>query len=195
MLDYSKDPGTLPTLRQMIMELKCPNSSFPLFHCVDLDWRKEGFVFQHSPDLDNVVETTITTLLPLLRHLHPTVDVPSSFNEDAAYKTQSMEWCDTKQNIVDTLSPDDTAHIPKEDNLVGFVFDLGSIQKQEQPKPKGNEKISNFQLHDDDCISTLKSLDGTIRSTITRPIIPTTTIQPTSDATILSHSSMTSTQK
>ena len=31
-LDYSKDAGNIPTLRQMIMDLKSKDTNFPLFH-------------------------------------------------------------------------------------------------------------------------------------------------------------------
>ena len=50
-LDYSKDAGNIPTLRQMIMGLKSTQTSAPLFHCVDLDWRSEGFTLQFSSKL------------------------------------------------------------------------------------------------------------------------------------------------
>ena len=49
-LDYSKEAGKYPTLRQMVMELKS-SSGNPLFHCVDLNWKMEGFTFQCSPTL------------------------------------------------------------------------------------------------------------------------------------------------
>ena len=63
-LDYSYDSGLVPTLRQMIMGLKSAITSAPIFHCVDLDLRNEGFTFQFSPNLAEEAETTVNTLLP-----------------------------------------------------------------------------------------------------------------------------------
>ena len=193
MLDYSKHPGVIPTLRQMIMDLKSSGSEYPLFHSVDLDWRLEGFTLQHSPELVDEVETTITTLLPLLTHLYPDADVPASFTEDAAHKTQSMKWCDKKQMIIDTLSQDETEDITLEENLMGFVFDLEALhKKQSRPSPTSKEKAQTFHPQDDDSISTLKSMDGTIRSTLTRPPESTVTTLPPGSAH--SHTSMSTTQ-
>ena len=49
-LDYARDNE--PTLRQMIMSLKTKDDdNIPLFHCVDLDWKRDGFTFQYAPNL------------------------------------------------------------------------------------------------------------------------------------------------
>ena len=78
-LDYSKDPGEIPTLRQMIMELRSTSTNHPLFHFVDMDWRMEGYIFQYSPHLKDEVETTLYTLLPHLQHYHPQAEAESNF--------------------------------------------------------------------------------------------------------------------
>lgn len=68
----------------MIMSLHSttkPNT--PIFHCVDMDWQEDGFVFQYSPHLAEEAETTLNTLLPLLTHHFPHADVGSNFTNQA----------------------------------------------------------------------------------------------------------------
>ena len=83
-LDYSSEVGVISTLHQMIMSLHSttkPNT--PIFHCVDMDWQEDGFVFQYSPHLAEEAETTLNTLLPLLTHHFPHADVGSNFTNQA----------------------------------------------------------------------------------------------------------------
>ena len=91
-LDYSSQAGIVPTLRQMIMGLKSTQTSAPLFHCVDLDWRSEGFTLQFSSKLATEAETTVNTLLSLLMRMYPKVDVQTNFDENVLYRCQHMKW-------------------------------------------------------------------------------------------------------
>ena len=91
-LDNSRDAGNMiPTLRQMIMELRSPSTNHPLFHCVDMDWRMEGYIFQYSPLLKDEAETTLHTLLPLLQHYNPKAEVESNFHGATLFKCRYME--------------------------------------------------------------------------------------------------------
>ena len=74
-LDYSNQAGKVPTLRQMIMSIRSQQNNYPLFHCVDLDWKQEGFVFQFSNKMAEEAETVMNTLLPLLKHKYPLANV------------------------------------------------------------------------------------------------------------------------
>ena len=81
-LDYSQQSGKIPTLRQMIMSVKS-RSNYPMFHCVDMDWKADGFIFQFSSTLSEEAETAIMTLLPLLEHKFPNCGVKENFTQEA----------------------------------------------------------------------------------------------------------------
>ena len=80
-----------------------------------------------------------------------------------------MKWNEEKQMIIGTMSPHDTEKIQAEENLLGFFFDMGEMEDQPTTRP-----ISNFQPHDEDSISTLKSNDKTVRSVAASRNQPTT---------------------
>ena len=136
-LDYSSKAGVIPTLRQMIMGLKSQVSQQPLFHCVDLDWRSEGFTFQFSSSLKEESETAIHTLLPLLSNKFPMVDVESNFDENAVLRCQHMYWDANKLMIVDLLAPEDSEEIGKDEDLGGFVFDMDTVRNDVKQPQQG----------------------------------------------------------
>ena len=123
-IDYSPKAGIEPTLRQMIMGVKSKASGYPLFHCIDMDWKREGFVFQFSSTLAEEAETAIITLLPLLEHLHPGIDVKSYFTSHSAKRCAAMEWDERKGMIIDKSAPEETEDIEEEENLMGFEFSV-----------------------------------------------------------------------
>ena len=151
------------------MEIKSPTQNVPLFHCVDRDWRSEGFKLQYAPSLEEEAETAINTLLPLLKHMFPEVDVADHFEAFTEQRCQYMEWNKEKKMIIDTLAPDETENIEEEENLVGFVFDFGKtgIRRPDRTESTQNLPIPNFPPHDDDSISTLHPLDRTTLTTAT----------------------------
>ena len=157
-LDYSSKAGKEPTLRQMIMSIKSKNTGFPLFHCVDMDWKREGFVFQFSSTLAEEAETTILTLLPTLEHFFPEVNVRANFTQHAVKRTQHMIWDNVKMMIVDTSVPEETEDIQEEEDLMGFEFLVAVDAELTRDLPK-------FAPHDNDSVSTLKSKDATARTT------------------------------
>ena len=157
-LDYSSKAGKEPTLRQMIMSIKNKNTGFPLFHCIDMDWKREGFIFQFSSTLAEEAETTILTLLPTLEHLFPDVNVKSNFTRQAVIRTKHMLWDLEKGMIVDTSVPKETEEIQEEEKLMGFEFSVAAEEELKRDLPK-------FAPHDEDSVSTLKSKDATVRTT------------------------------
>ena len=172
------------------MDLTSKETGFPLFHCVDLDWRQEGFIFQYSPAAEEEASMTINVLLSLLKHHHPKAEVPSNFTDDEAYRCQSMEWNEAQQMIIDLNAPDETIHISQEEELGGFVFDLDGLRKlQERPKPTPTP----FLPHDEDSVSTLQTNDRTIMSTATnlRSIKQISNTQPSFSFTPVVHDSST----
>ena len=170
-IDYSASAGEEPTLRQMIMGLRSKDSGYPLFHCIDMDWKKEGFIFQFSANLAEEAETTILTLLPTLEHFYPDVDVRSNFTRQGIERCENMAWDDNRQMIIDTAAPLETEDIDEEENLLGFEF---SAQAEEDLR---RNEAPRFGPHGDDSISTLKSKDATTRSTWHQPTNSSTTSQ------------------
>ena len=155
-LDYSKNTGKIPTLRQMIMSLTSRSYS-PLFHAVDMDWRADGFVFQFSSTLAEEAETAMMTLLPLLEHHFPDCDVRDNFTQEAKDRSKTMVWDEKRRMIIDTAAGHETEEIEEDENLVGFEFSAEAAESLERPV------VKTFAPHDDDSISTLRSADGTTK--------------------------------
>ena len=151
-LDYSSDAGSIPTLRQMIMSLQSSSKpQTPIFHCVDMDWKEDGFVFQYSPQLAEEAEITLNTLLPLLSHYFPDADVGSNFTNSAEERCLNMVWDDTKKMIVDSEELE-TEDIREDETLVGFEFNAEVLDAQ---RPSVTQ---DFMPGDNDSVSTFQSL-------------------------------------
>ena len=153
-LDYSPEVGKAPTLHQMIMSLKSSTKlNTPIFHCVDMDWQEDGFVFQYSPQLAEEAETAMNTLLPLLRHHFPDGDVGSNFTCAAEERCQNMQWDDNKKMIVDKVFLE-SGDMGDEETLVGFEFDAEIVQEM-ATRPS---QTLDFVPGDNDAVSTFKSI-------------------------------------
>ena len=150
-LDYSPSSSNQPTLRQMIMHLTTKaDSSVPIFHCVDLDWRQEGYTFQYSPQNADEAETTINTLLPLLKYKFPDADAEGNFTPEAEMRCLSMFWDHEKQMIVDRNCEVETEDFEDDEQLVGFVFDTQVMEELQRPNqrivmPSDNDSVSTFR--------------------------------------------------
>ena len=99
-LDYSSDAGKIPTLHQMIMEIRSKDGVTNLFHSVDMDWRQDGFIFQFAPAFTEEAETTINTLIPYLSYLFPNADVGSYFTDYAEERSQHMIYDPNKNGYI-----------------------------------------------------------------------------------------------
>jgi hypothetical protein len=150
-LDYSPKPSQ-PTLRQMIMSIKSKDD-VPLFHCVDLDWRGDGFVFQYSPVVKVEAECTINTLLPLLKHKYPDADLDRLFTSETEHRCEGLTFDESKGAVVDNLVNDHLTFLDEE-NLLGFSF---TINPDEPQTPHNEARPSQEQplYNDSDSVSTL----------------------------------------
>jgi hypothetical protein len=151
-LDYSPDRSQ-PTLRQMIMDLKTDND-IPLFHCVDLDWRGEGYIFQFAPAVKVEAECTVNTLLPLLKHHYPNADLAKYFSHEAIDRCEGYKYNVNKGAVVDDLVDTHLSFIDDE-NLLGFSFTTdaatdGDVQTEEVTRPS-----ETVLYNDSDSVSTL----------------------------------------
>ena len=170
-LDYFQDAGNIPTLRQMITDIVSPILNVPLFHCVDRDWRLEGFKLQYVPSFEEEAETAIYMLLPLFQHMFPNVGVVDHFESETELRCQHMEWSEGKEMIIDRVTPDETEHITEGENLVGFIFNINNNKSLTRPaRPATDQEtipIPSFPPHDDDYVSTLHLSDRTTLTTAT----------------------------
>jgi hypothetical protein len=152
-LDYSADPNKL-TLRQMIMKMKSKDD-FPLFHCVDLDWRGEGYVFQFAPTVKVEAECSINTLLPLLKYQYPDADVERYFSHEAIDRCDGLAFDSVKGVVIDNLVDDHLTFLDEE-NLLGFSFENNENKDNtnstnDEARPATAQPLYN----DSDSVSTL----------------------------------------
>ena len=160
-LDYSKEEGIIPTLRQMIMSITSKNDGItPLFHCVDMDWMQEGFTFQYSNDCREEAETMINTLLPYLEHKFPAAQVEDNFSEEAALRCERMVWCEEFNMVIDPTLGGDMEDIDQEEDLIGFTFNAMTVNnvvaaREESFPTRPARGQRSFMPRDDDSVSTL----------------------------------------
>lgn len=156
-LDYAPSPDD-PTLRQMLMAMTTADSNIPLFHCVDLDWRGEGYIFQYAPGVKIEAECTIDTLLPILKYKYPAVDVEKFFSHEAIDRCEDYKYDATKGVVVDGLIEDHLTFIDEE-NLLGFTLTNELVDTAAE----GAEESRPTQVlyNDTDSVSTLAKPRGT----------------------------------
>jgi hypothetical protein len=151
-IDYASAPNQ-PTLRQMIMELKSADVDIPLFHCVDLDWSGNGYIFQFSPSVKVEAECTINTLLPLLKHKYPEAEVEKHFSQETIERSEGYKFDPIKGIVVDDFI-DDNLQFIDEDNLLGFAFDTAASEIANDP-PIERPSVPQALYNDSDSVSTL----------------------------------------
>jgi hypothetical protein len=165
-LDYSPAPEE-PTLRQMIMLMKTKESNIPLFHCVDLDWRGEGYTFQYAPGVRVEAECTINTLLPILRYKYPDINVECYFSHEAIDRCEGYKYDESRGTVVDNLVSDHLTFIDEE-NLLGFSLNSNQIDELDNKVDNEMRPVQSATLYNDsDSVSTLAKPGG---SFITPPL-------------------------
>jgi hypothetical protein len=139
----------------MIMAMRTKEFNIPLFHCVDLDLRGNGYVFQYAPGVRIEAECTINTLLPILKHKFPSTNVERYFTHETIDRCEGLIFDVNKGSVVDSLVNDHLTFSNKE-NLLGFT--LNSNQIEEQDNEVANEVWSTQPpalYNDSDSVSTL----------------------------------------
>ena len=149
-IDYSSNSGIEPTLRQMIMNIKQNNTNAPLFHGVDLDWKGEAYNFQYHNNVKDEAECIINTLIPYLNHYYPTVGVEKYFTEEAAFRSEGLQFDPQTNMVTDSLvSGIDIEGI---ENLPGFDIEETDIESNNIISER---EVKTFMPGDTDSISTL----------------------------------------
>jgi hypothetical protein len=171
-LDYATDDNS-PTLRQMIMSLTTKNDNIPLFHCVDLDWRGDGYTFQYSPQVRSEAECAVHTLYPLLTYHFPDQDIDDHFTTEILEKSQTLEY-DKEKGVVIDKELGNQLDIIEDDNLLGFTFDLNSdvqLEGNEEIKRPSTQNFNKYFPNDSDSVSTFAKQFNESDNTF-RPITP-----------------------
>jgi hypothetical protein len=156
-LDYAPIQ-TQPTLRQMIMELTTEEGNIPLFHCVDLDWSGEGFVYQYAPAVKVEAECIMNTLLPILHHKYPDADVQKFFTQECVDRCEGYTW-DEEQGIVVDKLVNNHLQIIDDENLLGFSFTINPDEAQSDQPDRPPTAVPLY--NDSDSVSTFAKPGGT----------------------------------
>ncbi len=171
-LDYATEDNS-PTLRQMIMSLTTKENNIPLFHCVDLDWKGEGYTFQYSPQVKNEAECAIQTLYPLIKYNFPDQDIDEHFSTETLEKCENYEYDDEKGVVIDKELGDQLTIID-DDNLLGFTFDVNSeaqVESNEGIQRPAPQNFDKYFPNDNDSVSTFAKQFNENENTF-RPITP-----------------------
>jgi hypothetical protein len=174
-LDYATDDNS-PTLRQMIMSLTTKDKDIPLFHCVDLDWRGDGYTFQYSPQVKHEAECAIHTLYPLLQFHFPDQDIDDHFTTETLERNADLEY-DNEKGVVIDKELGDQLTIIDDDNLLGFTFDLNSdvqLESANETKRPESQTFDKYFPNDNDSVSTFAKQFNENDNTF-RPITPSRT--------------------
>jgi hypothetical protein len=155
-LDYATDDST-PTLRQMIMSLTSKDDKVPLFHCVDLDWKGDGYTFQYSPSVRAEAECAVHTLYPLLQFKYPEQDIDDHFTSETIERCVDYKYDEATGTVVDKVLGDQLTIID-DDNLLGFTFDINNTDNPKaQPEEVQRPNVQPFDKYfpnDNDSVST-----------------------------------------
>jgi hypothetical protein len=142
----------------MIMELTTEEGNIPIFHCVNLDWSREGFVYQYTPAVKVEAECTMNTLLPILHHRYPKADVQKFFSHECVDRCEGYMWDEEQGVVVDNLV-NNHLQIIDDENLLGFSFTINPEEAHiDQPEcPPTAVPLYN----DSDSVSTFAKPGGT----------------------------------
>lgn len=161
-LDYSPISGQ-PTLRQMIMNIKCKeNTTTPLFHAVDLDWKGEGYAFQFSPNNGEEAACVMNTLMVILKHHYPEANVESSFSDGCKQRCRTLTYDVSRGEVYDTAEHEHGNYqfdLADTDDLGGFSFndtnnDIDSTDNNRPTRPTNTDPRPPHFPADDDSVST-----------------------------------------
>jgi hypothetical protein len=83
------------------MSLTSRKTGVPLFHCVDLEWKGEGYIFQYFPKLKAEVECAINTLYPMAQYYFPDAELEDSFTSEIAEKCAGYKFNPVTDNVED----------------------------------------------------------------------------------------------
>jgi hypothetical protein len=155
-LDYATDDRS-PTLRQMIMSLTSKEDNVPLFHCIDLDWRGDGYTFQYSPLVKVEAECAVHTLYPLLKFKYPEKDIDDHFTSKTIKRCVDYKYDEETGLVVDEVLGDQLTIIDN-DNLLGFTFDINNTDnskaKPDEEQRPNTQTFDKYFPNNNDSVST-----------------------------------------
>ena len=109
----------------MIMDIKSTKFvSIPLFHCVDLNWMGNGYIFQYCPNMQEEAEIMIQVLLPFLRYKYPDFTVEEQFTKECIARCETLQWDIQSNQVIDTSYADTDNYDADNDVLIGFSLKI-----------------------------------------------------------------------
>jgi hypothetical protein len=129
------------TLREMIM--KIPSNQYAntsLFHSVDLDYRRQGHVFQYFKPLQDEAESMIQAVLPYLEHYHGK-EVQKYFTQITIDRTRAYVYDETLKMVRDTSSERNVEIMINEELVSGIPND--EIQSKSDNDSDSQTTINN----------------------------------------------------
>ena len=172
------------------MSINSKNTSTPLFHCVDLDWRGQGFTFMFSPKFQEEAECMILSLPTFLKHHYPEVNITQHFSNDAIARNEGLAYNEELQMVVDTSSPTQVEEEEDHDHLKGFEVDVIIDMTSNDQITRPSEIPTNDGMpKDDDSISTLRIAPSMLNSSAFTPVCPRRSPRTTTSASTSSNTS------
>ena len=172
-LDYGAAPGQ-PTLRQMIGEIKSRQyETTPLFHNVALDWRRDGFIFEYSPKMQDEAECMVNFLLPYLQFHFPEARAHHYFTNDCVIRCGDYHVDPSTGYVVDAEINGTEFDPEAEDGIIGFNLSIPTSLEIGAPQRPEKDRLAPGPDDDDDSVSTLgrprSKVSGSITSSSMSP--------------------------
>lgn len=142
-----------PSLREMMMSLSPSNGpGTPLFHCIDLDYRRQGYVLQYSEDNAVEAECVINAIIPYVKHFFPILEtgytISEWFDPIAIDRSEHLYFCEENNMVMDKQGENNMiVELLDDDGLTGFDF---------SKKLKENEDDLDFIARPNVARTTLK---------------------------------------
>ena len=161
-LDYANPDSDDLTLRQMIMDIKSVKfPSIPLFHCVDLNWQGNGYIFQYCPNMEEEAEVMMQILLPYLRYMVPDCPSHEYFTSEYNARCETLKWDPIRNEVVDTEMEEEENDIDADDDvLIGFSLDIvNNSNEDEEMRP--DKQHHTPSPYDEDSVPSLRTTSNT----------------------------------
>lgn len=159
-----------PTLRQMMMSMVSQKNKVPLFHCIDLDYMRQGFVVQYSEQNAMEAECVLNTIIPYIDYLFPESNYVKEawFDKAAIDRCCNLKFCEEQNMVVDKYGGKLGEEEESDDDLAGFTFstddhggEIEGIRNGVRPENIIPEYRRNVGPYDNDSVTTFGTKPST----------------------------------
>lgn len=126
-----------------------------MFHCVDLDWRADGYIFQFSPKYAEEAECRLFTLYPYVkgRFSEYADSIDQYFTPDCIARCRDMEYDPFTDSVKMNNDFEFEIDLDVEDRALGFDLNINAARETQETRPDFDRAAPNPR--DDDSVSTL----------------------------------------